>query len=104
MEVISVMVGRERRVWVVIFEHVELLACCVVGNGAASATTNPARPKVVRRASRLIESVILTRPNEDNRIADDSWNGLTADLASLRPQHQPAYPSQQASAQLSAIS
>ena len=67
MSIISVVVGRDRRSWVVILcEHVELLARRVVRNGGAAAATNPARPKVVRRASRLIESVILTRPSKDN--------------------------------------
>lgn len=76
MGIISVVVGRERRGSVVIkFEHVELVARCIIGDGGASAAADPARPEVVRSASRLIESVILARPSEDNRTADDGWNG-----------------------------
>src|SRR5258708_4296936 len=92
MGVINVLVGRDRRGWIVIsFEHVKLLARCVVGNGAASTARNPARPEVVRRASRLIESIILTRPSKDYRAADDGWNGLAAEVASLRPKHRSAH-------------
>ena len=70
--------------------HVKLLARCVVGDSAASAASN-ARKEVVLRASRLIESIILTRPSEDNRTADDGWNGKTAPAASLRPKHRSAH-------------
>src|SRR4029077_8329552 len=92
MGIISVVVSRERRGWVdIIFEHVELLTRCVVGNGGASAVINLARPEVVLRASRLIESVILTRPSEDNRSADDGRNGESAELASLCPKHRSAH-------------
>src|ERR1043166_10131925 len=46
---------------------------------------------MVRRASRLIEGVILTRPGEDNRGADDGRNRETAEVAGLRPKHRPAH-------------
>src|SRR5438128_4278309 len=99
------MVGRKLRGWIVIiFEHIELLARCVVGNGGTSAAVLTARPELIHRASGLIESVIMTRPSEDNRAADDGWNGLATEFPKLRPKHRSAHRPERDSAHLSSIS
>src|ERR1051326_6100218 len=67
MRIISVMECRHRWGWrlIKVLKHIDLLACRVVGYGGTSAALNVTRPKVVGRASCLIETAVLTRPRQD---------------------------------------